>query len=74
MPDYELLEIVIFAAISPGDVKPLAKRLLKRFGGFADAITSPPDILQKWRAWEKLLWPHSRSLRLRHSAKVRKAF
>lgn len=47
MPDYELLEMVLFAAIPRGDVKPLAKRLLKRFGSFADAIASPPDILSE---------------------------
>jgi DNA repair protein RadC len=47
MPDYELLEMVRFAAIPRGEVKPLAKRLLKRFGSFADAIASPPDILSE---------------------------
>jgi len=68
MPDYELLEMVRFAAIPRGEVKPLAKRLLKRFGSFADAIASPPDILSEAEAWEKLLRPHTRSLRSRHSA------
>jgi DNA repair protein RadC len=32
--DYELLEMVLFAAKPRGDVKPLAKRLLKEFGSF----------------------------------------
>lgn len=32
MPDYELLELLLFQAIPRIDVKPLAKRLLKRFG------------------------------------------
>lgn len=45
MADYELLEIVLFAAIPRGDVKPLAKRLLKRFGSFADTIAATPDAL-----------------------------
>ncbi len=45
MPDYELLEMALFAAIPRGDVKPLAKRLLKRFGGFADVIAAPPETL-----------------------------
>lgn len=45
MPDYELLEMVLFAAIPRGDVKPLAKRLIKRFGGFADTIAAPSDAL-----------------------------
>lgn len=47
MPDYELLEMVLFAAIPRGDVKPLAKRLLKRFGSFADAIAAPPEALSE---------------------------
>ncbi len=45
MADYELLEIVLFGAIPRGDVKPLAKRLLKRFGSFADTIAAAPDAL-----------------------------
>lgn len=47
MPDYELLEMVLFAAIPRGDVKPLAKRLLKRFGSFADTIAAPHDVLRE---------------------------
>ncbi|MEQ8320124.1 MAG: DNA repair protein RadC [Rhodospirillales bacterium] len=47
MPDYELLEMVLFAAIPRGDVKPLAKRLLKRFGSFADTIAAPPEALSE---------------------------
>jgi DNA repair protein RadC len=47
MPDYELLEMVLFAAIPRGDAKPLAKRLLKRFGGFADAIAAPVEALHE---------------------------
>ena len=35
LPDYELLELILFSARPRGDVKPLAKELLKRFGSFA---------------------------------------
>jgi DNA repair protein RadC len=35
MPDYELLELTLFAAVPRKDTKPLAKTLLKRFGSFA---------------------------------------
>lgn len=35
--DYELLELILFAAHPRGDVKPLAKQLLKHFGSF-DAV------------------------------------
>ncbi len=41
MPDYELMELVLFAAIPRRDVKPLAKALIARFGGFAEAIAAP---------------------------------
>jgi DNA repair protein RadC len=45
MPDYELLELVLFRAIPRRDVKPLAKRLLRAFGGFDDVISAPPARL-----------------------------
>lgn len=41
LPDYELLELVLFAAVPRGDMKPLAKDLLKRFGSFAEVIAAP---------------------------------
>lgn len=37
LPDYELLELLLFGAKSRGDVKPLAKQLIKHFGSF-DAV------------------------------------
>jgi DNA repair protein RadC len=45
MPDYELMELVLFAAIPRRDVKPLAKALIAKFGSFADAIAAPPERL-----------------------------
>jgi DNA repair protein RadC len=45
LPDYEMLELVLFAAVPRGDMKPLAKDLLKRFGSFADVICAPPARL-----------------------------
>jgi DNA repair protein RadC len=41
MPDYELLELLLFAAIPRRDTKPLAKQLIKRFGSFAGVIAAP---------------------------------
>ncbi|MEI9887214.1 MAG: DNA repair protein RadC [Rhizomicrobium sp.] len=41
MPDYELMELLLFAAIPRRDVKPLAKTLIARFGSFAEAIAAP---------------------------------
>ena len=45
MPDYELLELVLFRAIPRRDVKPLAKDLIRRFGSFAEVISAPPERL-----------------------------
>ena len=44
-PDYELLELLLALAKPRGDVKPLAKKLLKRFGGFAAVISAEPREL-----------------------------
>jgi DNA repair protein RadC len=41
LPDYELLELALFAAIPRRDTKPLAKTLLAKFGSFAEVIAAP---------------------------------
>lgn len=41
LPDYELLELVLFRAIPRRDVKPLARALLDRFGDFNGVISAP---------------------------------
>jgi DNA repair protein RadC len=41
LPDYELLELVLFRSIPRRDVKPVAKALLKRFGTFAEVLAAP---------------------------------
>jgi len=38
LPDYELLELVLFRSIPRQDVKPLAKALIARFGSFAEVL------------------------------------
>ena len=38
LADYELLELLLFMALPRRDAKPLAKRLIKRFGAFSDVI------------------------------------
>jgi DNA repair protein RadC len=43
--DYELLELILFAAHPRGDVKPLAKSLLHRFGGLSQVIKAPENQL-----------------------------
>jgi DNA repair protein RadC len=47
LSDYELLELVLFAAIQRRDVKPLAKTLLAEFGTFADVIAAPRERLRE---------------------------
>jgi DNA repair protein RadC len=45
LPDYELTELLLFAAIPRRDVKPLAKRLIERFGNFAGVVSAPRETL-----------------------------
>jgi DNA repair protein RadC len=45
--DYELLELLLFHAIQRVDTKPLAKRLLDRFGTFAGAISASREQLKE---------------------------
>ena len=46
LPDYEMLELVLFRAIPRQDVKPLARRLLETFGDFASVVSAPlPRLL-----------------------------
>jgi DNA repair protein RadC len=47
MPDYELLELALFAAVPRRDTKPLAKALLARFGTFAEVIAAPAARLME---------------------------
>lgn len=45
--DYELLEMILFRAIPRRDVKPLAKDLIAKFGGFAQALAAPVERLKE---------------------------
>ncbi len=47
MPDYELLELVLFRAIPRQDVKPLARRLIETFGDFNRVLTAPAARLEQ---------------------------
>ena len=47
VPDYELLELVLFRVFQRGDTKPLAKQLLARFRSFAEVINAPPERLRE---------------------------
>lgn len=45
LPDYELLEMLLFAGYRRCDVKPLAKKLIAQLGGFAEVMSASPDAL-----------------------------
>ena len=47
MPDYELLELALFAALPRRDTKPLARRLIAAFGGFSEALSAPRARLRE---------------------------
>ncbi|WP_179378091.1 RadC family protein [Jannaschia marina] len=45
MPDYELLELLLFRALPRRDVKPLAKELLQVFGDLSQVMAAPAERL-----------------------------
>lgn len=47
VPDYELLELVLFRSIPRRDVKPLARALLDKFQDFNRVITAPVERLEE---------------------------
>ncbi len=47
LPDYELLELLLFLSIPQRDTKPLAKSLIARFGSFGDVIAAPAERLME---------------------------
>ncbi|PKQ04183.1 MAG: hypothetical protein CVT73_14040 [Alphaproteobacteria bacterium HGW-Alphaproteobacteria-12] len=52
LPDYELLELVLFRTIPRRDVKPLAKELIAKFGGFSEALNAEPARLRELKVAE----------------------
>lgn len=49
LPDYELLELVLFRAIPRRDVKPLARALLDQFGDYNRVISASAERLREVR-------------------------
>ncbi len=47
LPDYEMLELLLFGADPRRDTKPVAKGLLKRFGSFSEVISAEPRALKE---------------------------
>lgn len=46
LPDYEVLELLLFRTIPRGDVKPLAKQLLARFGSLGGVLGATAEELR----------------------------
>ena len=70
LQDYELLELVLFRAIPRRDVKPLAKELMVRFGGFAQVVSAPAERLMETKGVSENV---ARELRIVHAASVKLA-
>jgi DNA repair protein RadC len=68
LPDYELLELILFNAIPRQDVKPLAKALIARFGSYTEALSASPERLKEVGASEAVITQikivHAAGLRL----------
>lgn len=69
MPDYELLELVLFRAIPRQDTKPIAKALIATFGTFGDVLAAPAARLKEVKGvGDKVVFEmkliHAASLRL----------
>ncbi|MBI1868556.1 MAG: DNA repair protein RadC [Methylocystis sp.] len=47
LADYELLELLLFRAITRRDVKPLAKALIARFGSYSEVVAARPERLRE---------------------------
>lgn len=70
LPDYELLELLLFRAVPRGDVKPLAKQLLVRFGSLGAVLAAGPEALKQVRGVGEAV---ARDLALVHEAALRSA-
>jgi len=62
MADYELLELLLFYSIERIDTKPLAKKLLDRFGTLGDIFAAEPAQLREFEIDQKTLI-HFRAMR-----------
>ena len=63
LEDYELLELLLFYSIERIDTKPLAKRLLDRFGTLGDVFAAEPVQLREFEIDQTHAGPCSRPSR-----------
>ena len=45
LPDYELLELLLFRSLSNGDVKPIGNEMIQKFGDFNRVLSAPIERL-----------------------------
>ena len=62
LADYELLELLLFYSIERSDTKPLAKKLLDRFGTLGDVFAADPAALREFEIDQRTL-VHFKALR-----------
>ena len=70
LPDYEVLELLLFRSIARGDVKPLAKQLLARFGSLGGVLGATPEALRTVKGVGEAV---ALDLKLMHEAGLRTA-
>jgi DNA repair protein RadC len=70
LPDYEILELHLFRSVPRGDVKPLAKQLLARFGSLGGVLGATPEELKTVKGVGDAL---ALDLKLLHEAALRTA-
>lgn len=70
LQDYELLELLLFRSKARGDVKPLAKDLLRTFGGFAEVLAAPVERLIEVRGMGQAT---ALELKIVHAASIKLA-
>lgn len=70
LPDYEVLELILFRSIPRGDVKPLAKQLLARFGSLGAVLGATAEELRTVQGVGEAV---SLDLKLLHEAGLRTA-
>jgi len=68
IPDYELLELYLFRSLPRGDVKPLAKALLTRFGSMTGVMAASMSELKSVAGVGQTV---ALDLKLAHEAAVR---
>jgi DNA repair protein RadC len=70
LPDYEVLELLLFRSIPKKDVKPLAKQLLARFGSLGGILGATAEELRTVKGVGEAL---ALDLKLMHEATLRTA-